>query len=261
MTDNQRPITTQRVIDMLDAQNAKGVAKYGTTIDEAQDGSYDWRIMAMEEMIDGLQYQQKEIMRLESELVAEKETSALLAKQLADEVQEHAKTIAMGQRNVAVLTDQLQEMIDLKAVSDTAMSKAVIAAAELLEEVETLRTDLNTSENQYKVLAEEKAEVEELLQQAEQELAEQSRQWLLEKGLKNQAEQQRDEWVVAFWKEHEANTAMREAITALKKEYLDEDFLNGPDGESDATVGYRLAYKRICEVLSRYPKEGGNAEG
>jgi hypothetical protein len=54
----------------------------------------------------------------------------------------------------------------------------------------------------------------------------------------------------------EANTAMREAIIALKRDYLDEDFLNGPDGESDATVGYRLAYKRICEVLSRYPKEG-----
>lgn len=44
----------------------------------------------------------------QAELTAEKETSSLLAKQLTDEVQEHAKTIATGRRDIAVLTDKLQ---------------------------------------------------------------------------------------------------------------------------------------------------------
>lgn len=42
---------------------------------------------------------------------------------------------------------------------------------------------------------------------------------------------------------------LRAALVAIKP-YIDEDFPNGPDGESDATVGYRLAYKKIVEALS-----------
>ncbi|MNC09459.1 hypothetical protein D3C75_570820 [compost metagenome] len=60
-----RPEVTNRIITLMDAQNAKGLAKYGTTIDEAKDANYDWLLMAMEELIDLVQYQQKEIMRLE----------------------------------------------------------------------------------------------------------------------------------------------------------------------------------------------------
>ena len=61
----ERPIVTQRIIELLDKQNEKGLRKYGTTIDEAKDEHYDWRLMAIEELIDLVQYQQKEIMRLE----------------------------------------------------------------------------------------------------------------------------------------------------------------------------------------------------
>ncbi|WP_240636899.1 hypothetical protein [Paenibacillus silvae] len=60
-----RPEVTKRIIELLDKQNAKGKAKYGSTIDQASDQHYDWKLMAMEEMVDLIQYQQKEIMRLE----------------------------------------------------------------------------------------------------------------------------------------------------------------------------------------------------
>lgn len=60
-----RPEVTIRIIELLDKQNAKGKAKYGSTIDQALDQHYDWKLMAMEEMVDLIQYQQKEIMRLE----------------------------------------------------------------------------------------------------------------------------------------------------------------------------------------------------
>lgn len=54
-----------RIVQLLDAQRAKGYEKYGHTIEECPDSKYDWRLMAMEELIDLAQYQQKEIMRLE----------------------------------------------------------------------------------------------------------------------------------------------------------------------------------------------------
>jgi uncharacterized protein YukE len=64
-----RPKTTQAVIDgfakLLDAQDDKGIKKYGTTMDEADDKNYDWRLMAMEELADFSKYQVKEIRRLE----------------------------------------------------------------------------------------------------------------------------------------------------------------------------------------------------
>lgn len=61
----ERPLVTRKIIEMLDSQNAKGYAKYGKTIDDAPYGDYDWKLMAMEELIDLVQYQQKEIQRLE----------------------------------------------------------------------------------------------------------------------------------------------------------------------------------------------------
>lgn len=55
----------ERIIDMLNKQTEKGYKKYGHTLDDCPDNKFDWRLMAMEEMIDCMQYQQKEIMRLE----------------------------------------------------------------------------------------------------------------------------------------------------------------------------------------------------
>lgn len=65
-TKFERPETTQNVLNViatiLDAQDQKGIEKYGVTIDDASD--YDWNIMAMEEMADGLKYLVKENKRL-----------------------------------------------------------------------------------------------------------------------------------------------------------------------------------------------------
>ncbi|WP_328800305.1 hypothetical protein T3H97_16490 [Paenibacillus sp. LX16] len=61
----ERPEVTQRIIELLDKQNEKGLKKYGTTIDQVSDQSYDWRLMALEEATDLIQYLQKEVMRLE----------------------------------------------------------------------------------------------------------------------------------------------------------------------------------------------------
>jgi hypothetical protein len=64
----KRPKTTQAVIDafskILDAQDEKGIKKYGTTIDEASDQNYDWNVMALEECADLFKYLIKENQRL-----------------------------------------------------------------------------------------------------------------------------------------------------------------------------------------------------
>jgi hypothetical protein len=57
-----------RIIELLNKQTEKGLSKYGHTLDDCPDEKYDWRLMAMEELIDLAQYQQKEIVRLENEL-------------------------------------------------------------------------------------------------------------------------------------------------------------------------------------------------
>lgn len=60
-----RPEVTQRIIELLDKQNEKGLKKYGTTIDQVSDMVYDWKLMALEEAVDLIQYLQKEVIRLE----------------------------------------------------------------------------------------------------------------------------------------------------------------------------------------------------
>lgn len=55
----------ERIIELLYKQRAKGLSKYGHTLDECPDNKFDWKLMAMEELIDLAQYQQKEIIRLE----------------------------------------------------------------------------------------------------------------------------------------------------------------------------------------------------
>ena len=59
------PTVKERIVDLLNKQTKKGVEKYGHTLDDCPEMKYDWRLMAMEEMIDCMQYQQKEIIRLE----------------------------------------------------------------------------------------------------------------------------------------------------------------------------------------------------
>lgn len=62
----------QQVLDtidnLIDAQNSKGMKKYRESLDQCDPDSYDWNVMINEELIDALQYQQKEIIRLSNAL-------------------------------------------------------------------------------------------------------------------------------------------------------------------------------------------------
>ena len=62
-------MSVRNVIDrVLDKQNAKGMATYGQTLDDCPDEAYDWKMMAIEELVDGIQYLAKENQRLEKEI-------------------------------------------------------------------------------------------------------------------------------------------------------------------------------------------------
>ena len=62
-------MSVRNVIDrVLDKQNAKGMATYGQTLDDCPDESYDWNVMAIEELVDAIQYLAKENKRLNKEL-------------------------------------------------------------------------------------------------------------------------------------------------------------------------------------------------
>lgn len=67
-----RPKISQEAIDIfsyvVDKQDRKGFAKYNETIDDAHDEEYDWSEMLLEEMVDGMKYAVKEIVRLRKEL-------------------------------------------------------------------------------------------------------------------------------------------------------------------------------------------------
>jgi chromosome segregation ATPase len=90
-----RPKTTQAVIDgfskLLDAQDDKGIKKYGTTIDEAEDAEYDWRIMALEETADLQKYLVKEIKRLENSVKAHEEVGQWYHQEIVELVREIEK--------------------------------------------------------------------------------------------------------------------------------------------------------------------------
>ena len=49
---------------VLDRQNQKGMSTYGRTLDDCPDGDYDWNEMAVEELVDALQYLAKKNMIL-----------------------------------------------------------------------------------------------------------------------------------------------------------------------------------------------------
>ena len=66
-------MSVRNVIDrVLDKQNAKGMATYGQTLDECPDEAYDWNVMAIEELVDGMQYLAKENLKLNKQLRIEK---------------------------------------------------------------------------------------------------------------------------------------------------------------------------------------------
>jgi hypothetical protein len=52
---------------MVNSQCEKGIKKYGYTLDECPVENYEWKNMIIEELIDCIQYQQKEIHRLENQ--------------------------------------------------------------------------------------------------------------------------------------------------------------------------------------------------
>lgn len=97
----ERPQITQRVLDiiadLLDAQDEKGIAKYGKTIDDAED--YDWNVMAMEEMADGLKYLVKRIVQLER---VNKQLAEMVERDAAEYESEVKRLLA----HIAVLTEK-----------------------------------------------------------------------------------------------------------------------------------------------------------
>lgn len=57
-------VIKKKIIEILDQQEQKGITTYGHTLEDCPDEDYDWDIMALEELIDALQYQIKENIRL-----------------------------------------------------------------------------------------------------------------------------------------------------------------------------------------------------
>jgi len=57
-----------KVNAVLDNQTAKGIQKYGHTLEECPVDKFNWQHMLIEELIDGVQYQQKEIDNLSYQL-------------------------------------------------------------------------------------------------------------------------------------------------------------------------------------------------
>lgn len=52
----------------IDEQNAKGMANYGQSLDDCPVDAYDWQQEIIQELIDALQYQQKEMQKLRGEV-------------------------------------------------------------------------------------------------------------------------------------------------------------------------------------------------
>lgn len=98
---------------LIDAQNEKGLKKYGHTLEDCDPGEYNWGQMIIEELIDALQYQQKEIQRLH--IVADMTLNEFqeLSKrtqpvtQTSDDLKQNLSNYAMG------LAGETGEVVDL----------------------------------------------------------------------------------------------------------------------------------------------------
>jgi len=49
----------------LDQQEKKGIETYGQTLEQCPDDAYNWQNMALEELVDAVQYLTKENLRLQ----------------------------------------------------------------------------------------------------------------------------------------------------------------------------------------------------
>ena len=87
------------IVEKLVYQNSKGLEKYGENIDEVGDVEYDWQDMAMEELIDGIQYVLKENGKLRRENETLRVDNALLYDQ-NDRLQMANRGIMVGVRRV-----------------------------------------------------------------------------------------------------------------------------------------------------------------
>ncbi|UOQ93394.1 hypothetical protein MUO14_23995 [Halobacillus shinanisalinarum] len=58
----------RRINVLLDEQEAKGIETYGQSLEDCPENDYDWNRMTMEELIDALQYQVKENIRLQNSI-------------------------------------------------------------------------------------------------------------------------------------------------------------------------------------------------
>ena len=80
--NSKRPKISQEVIDgfasIVDSQDRKGFAKYGKSIDDAQDSDHDWKSEALEEMADYSKYLVRELHRIERENEILRETVKFL---------------------------------------------------------------------------------------------------------------------------------------------------------------------------------------
>ncbi len=57
----------KKINEWLDERDEKGVETYGQTLTECPDDAYNWNVMIMEELLDGIQYAAKENLRLQKE--------------------------------------------------------------------------------------------------------------------------------------------------------------------------------------------------
>lgn len=64
MTKTYKDLILASIAQQIDGQNSKGMETYGRPLEECPPGDYDWNLMINEELIDALQYQQKELQRL-----------------------------------------------------------------------------------------------------------------------------------------------------------------------------------------------------
>ncbi|MEH7157523.1 hypothetical protein [Neobacillus drentensis] len=136
----ERPKISQMVINeftkLIDSQDGKGFEKYGVSIDDAKDESYNWEHMALEEAADLQKYLVKRILELEKQLVlhdkcvqdlcAAEMSNQWLLSQLLDakekmkhlkEMSRTSKCMKLEQENLALahenqkLKEQLQQRI------------------------------------------------------------------------------------------------------------------------------------------------------
>ena len=87
------------IVEKLAHQNSKGLEKYGKSVDEVGDDEYDWQEMAMEELLDGIQYVIIENGRLRRENETLRKDNALLYDQ-NDRLQMANRGIMVGMRRV-----------------------------------------------------------------------------------------------------------------------------------------------------------------